>query len=140
MYLTTISSGGSMAHFPLAHDIENLQLEYRGDLDNDGTLDSYQPWDNANWTILESDDTATRQAKAEKIARIREVMVWVLGKTNQPFVSIRGQARNNLFLYRRPGLSNSTAATADDRHRRFLLKSTVAIRNASLSMYNTGTL
>ena len=54
-------------HFPLARNIENFQLEYNGDLDNDLILDGWSPWDNT-WTLAQ-------------VARIQQVRMWVLSRT-----------------------------------------------------------
>ncbi|MCX6568539.1 MAG: prepilin-type N-terminal cleavage/methylation domain-containing protein, partial [Candidatus Aminicenantes bacterium] len=37
-------------HFPLARNIENFQIEYNGDMNNDLLLDGWTPWQNA-WTL-----------------------------------------------------------------------------------------
>ena len=111
-------------HFPLARNIENFQLEYNGDMNNDLVLDGWSPWNNA-WTLPE-------------IARIQQVRMWVLGRTDQPFTSVGGRIPGAVQVYRRPALSNSPAAVADDNHRRFLLDSTSNVRNMSLNLYNLG--
>jgi hypothetical protein len=111
-------------HLPLARNIENIQVEYNGDLNNDLALDGWSPWDNA-WT----------QAQ---IARIQQVRIWVLGRTAQPFTSIGGRIPGAVQTFRRPALSNSPAAAADDKHRRILLESTSNVRNMSLNLYNIG--
>jgi type II secretory pathway pseudopilin PulG len=111
-------------HFPLARNIENFQLEYNGDLDNDLILDGWFPWNNA-WTL-------------PQIARIQQVRMWVLGRTAQAFTSVGGRVTGGVQSYRRPALSNSPAAADDDRHRRFLLESTSNVRNMSLNLYNIG--
>ena len=111
-------------HFPLARNIENFQVEYNGDLDNDLLLDGWTPW-NALWTV-------------PQVARIQQVRVWVLGRTAQPFTSVSGRPSGGIQTYRRPRVSDSDAAGADDRHRRFLLDSTSNIRNMSLNLYNLG--
>ena len=112
-------------HFPLARNIENFQLEYNGDMNNDLILDGWSPWNNA-WTLPE-------------IARIQQVRMWLLGRTAQPFTSIGGGTPpGDIHTYRRPALSNSPASAADDKHRRFLLDSTSNIRNMSLNLYNIG--
>ncbi len=111
-------------HFPLARNIENFQVEYNGDFNNDLVLDGWSPWNNA-WTLAQ-------------IARIQQVRMWVLGRTEQPFTSVGGRAPGAIHLYRRPALSNSPAAAADDKHRRFLLDSTSNVRNMSLNLYNLG--
>jgi len=111
-------------HFPLARNIENFQVEYNGDMDNDGSLDGWTPW-NANWALNEC-------------ARIQHVRTWVLGRTDQAFTSVGGTAPGGIQVYRRPAVSNSPAAAADDRHKRFLLDSTSNVRNMSLNLYNLG--
>jgi hypothetical protein len=111
-------------HFPIARNIENFQIEYNGDLDNDSFLDGWSPWD-TNWTL-------------EMIARVQQVRVWVLGRTAQPFTSVGGTAPGGVHTYRRPAVSNSVAAAADDRRKRILLDSTANVRNMSLNLYNLG--
>lgn len=112
-------------HYPLAKNIENLQFQYNGDFDNDGNLDGFTYWD-GTWTT-------------DQVSFIREVKIWVLGKTPSPFVSVSGTPPSNLHLYRRPEIADSPKSTQDDKHRRFLLESTSTIRNLALSLYNTGT-
>lgn len=111
-------------HFPMARNIENFQVEYNGDMDNDLLLDGWTPWQNA-WTL-------------DRVARLQQVRMWVLGRTAQPFTSVGGTPPGAIHTYRRPALSNSPAAAADDRHRRFLLESTSNVRNMSLNLYNLG--
>ena len=117
-----VTSNG--VHFPLARNIENFQIEYNGDLDNDLILDGWSPWNNA-WTL-------------PQLARIQQVRMWVLGRTDQAFTSVGGRVPGAVQIYRRPALSNSPAAAADDKHRRFLLESTSNVRNMSLNLYNLG--
>jgi prepilin-type N-terminal cleavage/methylation domain-containing protein len=138
-YATTTDETEGVIHLPLAMNIENLQFEYNGDLDDDGTMDGFTAWDNTNWTIQAADDDTIREAKAEIISRIRQIRIWVLGQTPRPFRSMSGSAPDNIHLYRRPAISNSVASDADDFHRRFLLESVVSVRNLSLSIYNNGT-
>ena len=111
-------------HFPMARNIENFQLEYNGDMNNDLVLDGWSPWDIA-WTLPE-------------IARIQQVRMWVLGRTDQAFTSVGGRVPGAIQTYRRPALSNSPQAAADDMHKRFLLESTSNVRNMSLNLYNLG--
>ena len=113
-------------HLPLAQDIENFQFEYNGDLNQDGTMDGFQPW-NAVWT----GDLAL-------IGRIRQIRIQILGRTATRFVSVSGRPSGGILNYRRPAVSNTAAAAADDMRRRFLLESTSNIRNLSLALYNTG--
>jgi type II secretory pathway pseudopilin PulG len=117
-----VTSNG--VYFPLARNIENFQIEYNGDLDNDLILDGWSPWNNA-WTL-------------PQIARIQQVRMWVLGRTDQAFTSVGGRVPGAVQIYRRPALSNSPAAAADDNHRRYLLESTSNVRNMSLNLYNLG--
>lgn len=124
LYLTTTAEDGSLMHMPLAQNIENLQFEYNL-VDASGNFLGFTDWDDG-WTV---DDRS----------RIRQVRIWVLGRTPKPFVSVSGTPPANLHLYRRPAVANSPQASEDDRHRRFLLESTANIRNLSLSLYNTGT-
>jgi hypothetical protein len=130
MYMTTYdesTASGMMVHFPIAQNIESLQFQYNGDyLNADGVLDGFTDWQ-PNWT-----------GDLDIISRLSQVKMWVLGKTARPFVSVSGTPPANLHHYRRPGIANSLVATDDDMHRRFLLESTVTIRNMSLSLYNTG--
>jgi prepilin-type N-terminal cleavage/methylation domain-containing protein len=107
---------------PIAQNIENLQFQYNGDLDANGTLDGFTDW-NSSWT-------------AAQRAKIREVRIWVLGRTPGRFANIPAFASRNTSLYRRPDVANSAAATSDDWHKRFLLDSTANIRNMSLDIYN----
>jgi len=113
-------------HYPLAQDIENLQFEYNGDLDGDGTQDGFQPWQ-LSWL-----------GDLDRIGRIRQVRILILGRTANRFVGVSGTPPAQLHLYRRPALSNTVADVSDDLHRRFLLESTANIRNLSLNIYNTG--
>lgn len=130
LYMTSIDEStdyGLMVHFPIAQNIESLQLQYNGDyLNADGVLDGFVDWQ-PNWT-----------GDVDTISRLSQIRIWVLGKTGRPFVSFSGTPPANLHYYRRPAFANTLAGTEDDMHRRFLLESTVTIRNMSLSLYNTG--
>jgi prepilin-type N-terminal cleavage/methylation domain-containing protein len=113
-------------HYPLAQNVENLQFEYNGDLDDDGQLDGFRPWQ-TTWSL-------------DEVSRVRHVRICVLGRTPRPFVGVSGKSPQNLNLYKRPPLSNDLRGVGQpDRHRRFLLETTSNIRNLSLNMYNTGT-
>jgi prepilin-type N-terminal cleavage/methylation domain-containing protein len=112
-------------HYPLAQNVENLQFEYNGDLDNDGSLDGFLPWADT-WT-------------PDQISRIREIRIYILGQTPRAFVSVSGTPPADLYLYERPSLSNTSGSGRPDRHKRFLLESTSVVRNLSLNLYNTGT-
>jgi hypothetical protein len=113
-------------YYPLARNVENLQFQYNGDLDVDGLLDGFMDWQ-ASWT----NDTIL-------ISRIRQVRIWVLGRTENAFVSIGANPPDNLHLYRRPSIANSPGSGLDDKHKRFLMESTANMRNLSLNIYNTG--
>jgi len=111
-------------HYPLAQNIENFQLQYNGDLDDDGVLDGFQNWSTA-WSL-------------EEVGRIRQIRAQLLGRTANRFLSVSGKPGAAIHVYRRPALANSPAATTDDLHRRFLLESTSNVRNHSLNLYNQG--
>ncbi len=112
-------------HFPMAQNIENLQLEYGGDFNDNGQLDDgFLPWD-ASWT----DDQVTR---------IRQIRIILLGRTPSRFVTVSGKVPANIYHYRRPTISDSPGTETDDYHRRFILETTVNVRNLNLSLYNTG--
>jgi len=111
-------------HYPLARNVEDLQFEYNGDLDNDQTLDGFVPWQNT-WT----DD---------QLARIDQVRIWIIGRTEKKYVSVSGTPPADLYVYRRPQVSNSSSLGDNDMHRRFVLDSTVTIRNMSMDLYNFG--
>jgi prepilin-type N-terminal cleavage/methylation domain-containing protein len=113
-------------HYPLARNVENLQFQYNGDSDNDGLLDGFMDWQ-ASWT-----------GDLDIVSRIRQIRIWVLGRTENPFVSIGANPPDNLHLYRRPSIANSPGSGLDDKHKRFLMESTANMRNLSLSIYNTG--
>ena len=110
-------------HYPLARNVEDLQFEYNGDLDNDQTLDGFVPWQNT-WT-------------EDQLARIDQVRIWIVGRTEKKYVSVSGTPPADLYVYRRPQVSNSSLGD-NDMHRRFLLDSTVTIRNMSMDLYNFG--
>lgn len=137
LYLTGIDpvTGGTM-HMPIALNVENLQFQYFGDFDYDGLTDPSIDWDNSNWTIDPMDDGATKQAKMDLIRRIRMVRIWVLGRTENPYVSVSGTPSSNAHVYRRPAIANSPMSSEDDLYRRFLLETTANIRNLSLNLYN----
>ncbi len=114
-------------HFPLARNIENFQTRIqRRPGQRQLLLDGWSPWQ-ANWTL-------------DEIARIQQVRIWVLGRTDQAFTSVGSGTPSPapIHTYRRPALSNSPAAAADDRHQRVLLDSTSNVRNMSLNLYNLG--
>jgi hypothetical protein len=125
LYLTTIADNGEMIHMALAQDIENLQFQYNGDMNNDQLLDGFVEWNDA-WTEVER-------------AKIHQIRVWVLGRTPDAFTSLSGSPPGDIHLYRRPTVANSSMSAQDDRHKRFLMESTATVRNIALTIYNTGT-
>lgn len=139
LYVSTTFQEGALVHLPIARNIENLQFQYNGDLNDDGQLDGFLDWDNANWTILETDTEAERDAKRDLISRIRQVRIWVQGRTERPYVSVSGTPPAGVYIYQRPALANSPGDPTVDRRRRFVLESTSNVRNLSLSLYNIGT-
>ncbi|MDI6845015.1 MAG: PilW family protein [Candidatus Saccharicenans sp.] len=111
-------------HLPLAQNIENLQFEYNGDFNDDGLLDGFQPWNNG-WSF-------------DEISRIRQIRVILVGRTPNRFVSVSGKVPASIHNYRRPSVSDSQGSNIDDYHRRFVLETTVNVRNLSLNLYNQG--
>ena len=116
-------------HYPLARNIENFQAAYRGDWNQNGTLDDSErvwlDW-NAGWDALQ-------------VSYVTEVRVWLLGCTERPMVGVSSaQAPADLALYRRPEIANSPGMATNDYHKRFLMESMVNIRNISLNVYNIG--
>lgn len=119
LYMTNNS-----VHFPLAQNIENLQFEYNGDLDDNGMLDGFQSWSDA-WT-------------SDQVGRIRQIRVILVGRTPNRFVAVSGKVPANIHNYRRPTVSDSQGSATDDYHRRFILETTANVRNLTLNIYNTG--
>lgn len=138
LYITSSPGSMNIIHQPVAMNIETLQFQYNGDMDDDGILDGFTDWDNSNWTILPGDDEVTRENKQVLISRIRQIRIWVLGKTQNAYVSVRRDSAPAVHIYRRPAVANVNAAAQDDFHRRFLLESTATVRNLSLNIYNVG--
>jgi len=136
----------STEHQPLAQNIEDLQFQYHGDMDVDQQLD-----DNNGDTVIDGNDFlnwdddiltgpvvwSTDPAVA---GGIRCVKVWILGKTENPYVSFSGTPPDGVkYIYGKPAIADSAGGAAADKHRRFLLESTANVRNMSLSVYNVGT-
>ena len=111
-------------HSPLAQNIETIQFQYNGDFNADGTMDGFTDWNTA-WTKTQ-------------IAAIRQIRIIVVGRTRDSFATINKVAVSGLYLYRRPPVANTAAATSDDWHKRFILETTSTLRNASLNIYNVG--
>jgi len=146
LYLSTDNGSGTAQHMPLAMNIENLQFQYNGDylIPSDGVLDGFTDWD-PTWTIQATDNDADRQTKRERLAKLSQIRIQILGRTDQPYLTVSKSPVTDVHLYRRPALSNSPAATSpdpkvppDDWRRRFLLESTATIRNNAIVIYNTG--
>jgi hypothetical protein len=116
-------------HYPLARNIENFQVVYRGDWDGNGTLDDDErAW--LDWDPLWN---------PTQVSRITEVRFWLLGCTEKRMVAVgSAQAPADIYLYRRPPIANSPGMAADDFHKRFLMESMVNIRNISFNVYNMG--
>lgn len=114
-------------HYPLAKDIENLQFRYNGDFDQDGSLDGFTDWQES-WT-----------GDPAMVSRVNQIRMWVLGRTPESFASVSGTPPQDIHLYQRPAIANTQASSNPDMHRRFLLESTVTIRNLALNLYNLGT-
>jgi type II secretory pathway pseudopilin PulG len=128
-------------HLALALNIEDLQFQYHGDMDNDQLLDdnngdsTVSSLDFLNWgdTYDWTDPVA--------LAGIRFVRILLLGKTENPYVSVSGTPPSEAtYIYTKPILADSPAGSQMDKHRRFLLESTANIRNMSLNVYNIGTI
>ena len=119
-------------HNALAQNIENLQFEYNGDLDDNGTMDGFRGWEKAQ-------NGVTPQIwDSDMVSRIRQVRIWVLGRTPNRVLNVSGIPTGGIHIYRRPAVSNTPAMNADDRCKRFLMNSTANVRNLSLNIYNEG--
>jgi prepilin-type N-terminal cleavage/methylation domain-containing protein len=138
LYVTSTNAQGVLMHLPLARNIENLQFQYNGDLDLNGELDGFVDWDNTNWTIQATDTETQRKDKTDIIGRIRQVQMWVVGRSENIAVSRSSGPPSGNYLYRRPPIANSTEVGTEDKHRRFVLESMSNIRNLTLNIYNTG--
>lgn len=128
-------------HLALALNIEDLQFQYHGDMDNDQQLD-----DNNGDTIINSLDFLNWGETYDwtdpvVLAGIRFVRIMLLGKTENPYVSVSGTPPSeSTYIYSKPLIADSPAGAQVDKHRRFLLESTANIRNMSLNVYNVGTI
>jgi prepilin-type N-terminal cleavage/methylation domain-containing protein len=116
---------------PIAQNIENFQVQFNGDFDNTGQLNGYRDWNTGANGVPETWTLNT-------VALIRQVKVFLLGRTAAQFVSVSGTPTGGIAAYRRPAMANSPAGTINDMHRRFLLQSTSNVRNMSLNLYNEG--
>lgn len=128
-------------HLALALNCEDLQFQYHGDMDGDQLLD-----DNNGDTLISSLDFINWGdiydfTNPAVLAGIRFVRIMILGKTENPYVSVSGTPpATATYIYTKPAIADSPAGAQMDRHRRFLLESTANIRNMSLNIYNTGTI
>ncbi len=114
-------------HYPVARNIENFQLQYFADWNENFDLsdDTWLDWD-ATWT-------------PEERKLIAQVRIVLLGRTPKPMASVaRAGAPTDIILYRRPTIANSPGMADDDFHKRFMMESTATIRNIALNIYNTG--
>lgn len=143
MYVSQWNSvNGAYDHLALALNIEDLQFQYLGDLDDDQQLDD----NNADTTIdindfLNWDDNFLWTDTPAVVKGIRLVRILVLGKTENPYVSYSGAPPTGLqYVYGKPVVADSPAGTQMDKRRRFFLESTASIRNMSLNVYNIGTI
>jgi len=128
-------------HLALALSIEDLQFQYHGDLDNDQQLD-----DNNSDTLIDIndflnwDDNTVWTDTPAVVAGIRCVRIMILGKTENPYVSISGAPPTGMkSVYGKPAIADSPVGAQADKHRRFLLESSANVRNMSLNVYNVGT-
>lgn len=128
-------------HLALALNIEDIQFQYLGDMDGDHLLDdnngdtTISVLDFINWgDVYDWTDPVA-------LAGIRFVRILLLGKTENPYVSVSGTPpAQATYIYSKPAIADSPAGTQVDKHRRFLLESTANIRNMSLNIYNVGTI
>jgi len=128
-------------HLALALNIEDLQMQYHGDMDSDQQLDD----NNGDSTISNLDyinwgDTYDF-TNPTVLAGIRFVRIMLIGKTENPYVSVSGTPPAvATYIYTKPAIADSPAGSQMDKHRRFMLESTANIRNMSLNVYNIGTI
>lgn len=127
-------------HLPIAQNVEDLQMQYHGDLDGDQLLDD----NNADGEInqddfLNWDDNIAWTDNPTVVDGIQSVGIWILGKTKDAFRSFAGTPPDRAkYIYGKPLIADSPHAESADKHRRFLLESTINIRTMSLNIYNTG--
>jgi hypothetical protein len=132
-------------HQPLVQNIEDLQFQYSGDLDDDELLDDYNtngvidPNDYLNWDDNYPPTVNNWTNDPTVVDGIRCVKIWILGRTANPYVSLSGDTPDEMkYVYGKPSVADSPAAAQPDKHRRFLLESTANVRNMSLDIYNAG--
>jgi len=132
-------------HQPLVQNIEDLQLQYNGDLNDDQLLDDYNSNgmidvnDYLNWDDNYPPTVDIWTNDPTIVDGIRCVKIWILGRTANPYVSFSGPPPDEVkYVYGKPSVADSPAAAQPDKHRRFLLESTANVRNMSLDIYNAG--
>ncbi len=127
-------------HLPIAQNVEELQIQYHGDLDSDQVLDDTNGDGEINGDdFLNWDDNFTWTDDPSVVDGIQSVRIWILGKTKDPFRSFGGAPPDSAkYIYGKPLVADSPHSSSADKHRRFLLESTVNVRSMSLNIYNTG--
>jgi prepilin-type N-terminal cleavage/methylation domain-containing protein len=139
MYVSRINPATQqLEHQPLANNIEDLQFQYHGDLNADELLD-----DNNNNNLVDMgdflnwNDLMMWTNVPAVVAGIRRIRMFILGKTENPSVSIGGQVPVSVqYIYGKPAIADSPQGSQPDKHRRFLLDTTANVRNMSLNVYN----
>ncbi|MFC2163393.1 prepilin-type N-terminal cleavage/methylation domain-containing protein [Acidobacteriota bacterium] len=139
MYVSRLNPAtATIEHQPLAGNIEDLQFQYHGDLDGDEQLDD----NNSNSLIdmgdfLNWDDLRMWTDDPVVVAGIRRIRIFILGRTENPAVSIGGKVPVSAqYIYGKPAIADSPQGAQADKHRRFLLDTTSNVRNMSLNVYN----
>ncbi|NIO48079.1 MAG: prepilin-type N-terminal cleavage/methylation domain-containing protein [Candidatus Aminicenantes bacterium] len=142
-------------HLALAQNIEDLQFQFHGDINDDQQLDDnnsdgtvdvndFQNWVDLPFPVEDDEEEVVSKeftSKSLVVAGIRSVRILILGKTANPYASFTGAPPDEVIkLYGKPAIADSPEQTQPDKHRRFLLESTAQIRNMSLGVYNSGTM
>jgi len=112
------NTGGNRQEF--AENIENLQFQYGWDLNGDGV---FNPTDSNDWT----DDPSGNEAD------IKAVRIYVLARSAYPDREYNVNKKEYKYIIN-DATTSSTAVTAtfDDQYHRFLLKTTVMVRNLNI--------
>jgi hypothetical protein len=139
MYVSRLNPATQqIEHQPLAGNIEDLQFQYHGNLDGDNELDD----NNSNNLIdmgdfLNWNDLMMWTDVPAVVAGIRRIRMFILGRTENPSVSIGGEVPVSAqYIYGKPAIADSPQGSQPDKHRRFLLDTISNIRNMSLNVYN----
>ena len=114
-------------HYPVARNIENFQLQYFADWNQNTDLsdDVWMDW-NPAWT-------------PDIVKLIAQVRIVLVGRTPNPMANVaRVGVPTDIILYRRPTVANSPGMADNDFHKRFIMESTATVRNIALNIYNTG--